>query len=1023
MPTNALGAMSNGLTQNAMDKQSGLSSEKARSMAMEGVTEVETTENGRTTSVLKDTFATVASAAQTGGMAASVYEVVKTLSDGEEAPYAPESLAAGTDSSPAAISSMGAQIDEQLGTGQEQAAETTALKLQKAESTQSIIRMQAELSVIMSQLEAVNDVLAKRASGELPNPVVNFNKVQLALEKILAALEASGAFNPEELVILTASLKRASEASLDSFEALVENKIVKPFTENAAAISIIAAQLLGTGTGPAEDDTSIFRTVFGPPISTSGKFILSENGIYYDSRSGSIPYVTAMKVDSRSWELRYAANRGGKGELYGTANAQRFADTILSYEYKNTTGSVLDFFKYDDVLGNLINDRNLQIQSVSGRIDDMVAEGYDLSSAIIQNYRESYAGIGHAYESKIKKRKKQLQIAALFGPFGVTTSGSHQSQGQFFRIQPRTIDAGIKDATCGSTEPFLTNDYEAGQGEGQVGPQPIGETINPNREVVFIPRIPINDFSYLKEIGLIPGLAPQKNTMLHSSDLDETTAPLSPIFLEHGAGEPIQAIPEMSISPMGVTDWVNTSGDTSVSGTIPFLRTLDSSIVKDNLIVCYNFLEPSAVVAPSSTVFAVRNYVDNGWPLNAKMVGSSASSIFVSGVTIPYLTGSLYNINQKYGLRYSWLDASTGSYVRLPNNWRDGRLYPASQKLDSLMYTREGWTMDFWAYTPDLSSTLTPAHRYKLVAANENCGDPVTPNDGTTRITTASRGGNGLTSVDRTKGMVIGWRDAGTPGESPSGLEFVVLPTVSQNNDLWGKSVCIMEDVSGDGGGECSYELGFKIPIDSTTVSGYTIGDASSTFTHYVITCSLPTDTITAYVNGQFIASGNVSTSFGAAPGQPLDIPTSLREGNFQDPQGLFGEQLYTGDLESKPPIFTPWILGGGYTDGIGHESPPLFASTFPGFLGTNTNSSYFRTAPEEEGGPVGQHSNLANNTPGLGGFTPTGSNYLLPRSGLDGHLGSFKMYTKPLSTKEVLKNYNAQHPFFSGITVPFRLL
>jgi hypothetical protein len=482
----------------------------------------------------------------------------------------------------------------------------------------------------------------------------------------------------------------------------------------------------------------------------------------------------------------------------------------------------------------------------------------------------------------------------------------------------------------------------------------------------------------------------------------------------------------MSIAPIGVTDWVTTSGNTVLSGTVPFLRTLDSSIVQDDLVTCYNFLEPSAVVAPSSTTFGVRNYVDGGFPLNAKMVGTSASSIFVSGVTIPYLTGSLYNINQKYGARYNWLDASTGSYVRLPNNWREGRVYPASQPLDNLMYNRDGWSMDFWAHTPGLSSTLTPAHRYKLVAANENCGDPVTPTSTTARITTASIGGRGTTGKDRTKGMIMGWRDRGIPGTSEaSGLEFVVLPTVAQNDPRWGKSVCIMESVSGEGAGACSTELGFTIPVSSTTASGYTIGDASSTFTHFVIACDLPTDTITAYVNGQFIASASVSTSFGVRPGDPLNIPTAIVEGNFHNPQGRFGEQLYTGNLESKPPIFTPWILGGGYTDGIGHESPAIFSSTFPGFLGTNTNDTYFRVAMELSGGPVGQHSDLTTtpNIAGLGGYNPTGTNFLLARSGLDGHLGSFKMYAKPLSTKEVLINYNAQHPFFTGITTPFRLL
>ena len=1014
LPTNSLAALSNGLTQKGLDEQSELSAEKARSDKMNGVSEVENTEGGRTTFSLKNTLATIKSAVEIAGMAKNVYDMVKTLVDGEEEPYEPDSIAPGTDTSPAAIDVMGSDLSDQIGDGDSQAGTSTALDLQRLESSQNIIRLQGELAQTITQIESVNEVIKKRASGELPSPKVNFSRVQDALENTLAGLGQSGAFTAEQLDIITKNLERATEANLDTFEALVENKIVIPFVENSAAIDIIAAQLLDTEI--VDEDASIFRTVYGPPISTTGKFILSQDGIYYDSRNGSIPYVTAMKIDSRSWELRYAANRGGKGQLYNNDNSQRFADTILSYEYQNESGAVKDFYKYDDVLANLENDRNLQVQSVSGRIDDMLSEGYELSSAIIKNYKESYASIGHAYESKIKKRKKQLQIAALFGPFGVTTPGDIEGPGEFYRLDAFTAADPIDLLQCGIEEPFLTHTYD-NNGQNIAG-EPL-DTVH-----VPIPRIPINDFSYLKDVGLIPGLNFQEDTMLHSSDLDETTSPRAPVYLEQGPGEPIQAIPEMSIAPMGVTDWVNTSGDTALSGTVPFLRTLDSSIVQDKLVVCYNFLEPSAVVAPSSTTFGVTNYVNGGYPLNAKMVGSSASSIFVSGVTIPYLTGSLHNINRKYGLRYGWLDASTGSYVRLPNNWRDSKLYPASQSLDSLMYNKRGWSMDFWAHTPGLSSTLTAAHRYKLVAANENCGDPVTSDIMTTVITTAGYGGVGQNGSGRTRGMIVGWRDRGDPGTvNASGLELVVLPTVSQNNERWGKSVCIAEEVSGEGGAACSTEYGFKIPVDTLTASGYSIGSASGAFTHYVIACDLPTDTITAYVNGQFIASANVSTSFGVKAGTALDIPTRISEGSYQDPQGRFGEKLYKGTLEGKPPIFTPWILGGGFTDGIGHESPPVFSSTFPGFLGTNTNDSYFRVAMEASGGPVGQHSVLSTNSPGLGGYTPTGSNYKLARSGLDGHLGSFKMYGKPLSTKEVLINYNAQRPFFTGITTPFRLL
>ena len=1023
LPTPALGSLSNGLTAKGLDKSSELAAQKARSEKQEGLVETDDTFLGRTVTTLKNTLDSIDSAVAVASAAKSVYDLAQTLTDGGEEAYNPESLPEGTTGSPAEIGVMGAELSDSLENGAANEDMSVSMNLQATQTKNAITKLEGELNEILESIDQVNTVLAKRADGTLPDPELNVAKVSDALENIVDNLGTLG-FDTAQQDLLREELERSANVDMDNYDKYITDNIVTPYQENTAALDIITAQMLGE-----ETDTStsaIFDTVFGPPISTEGKFILSEDGIYYDSRGGSIPYITAEKINSRSWELRYASNRGGKGELYGDGQHARFADTILSYDYKNETGSVKDFYKYDDILQNLENDRDLQIQDVSGKIYDLInTHGYDTTAAIIKNYEDSYAAIGFSYEAKIKKRKKQLQIAALFGPFGVTKANDPQGEGLFYRTTAKDHRNIIPRDDCGSESKvnYLTymgsDDLTTSAFEGPI--------VESSRE--FIPRIPINDFSYLKEVGLVPELVAQESQMLHSSDLDDTTAPIAPRFLTQGPGEAIQAIPEMSIAPEGLTDWINTSGDTSVSGTVPYLRTLDSEITTDELVVCYNFLEPSAVVAPSSNEFGVRNYVPEGYPLNAKMVGSSASAIFVSGVTIPYLKGGLYNIAGKYGSRYAHLSGDTGQYVRLPNNFRNNKLYSGSQKLDSLMYNAAGWTFDFWAYTPDLSSGLTTSHRYKLVAANENCGTAINSQIVSTRSVTAQTNTNTL-QQNRTKGIMIGWRDKGNPGSSPSGLEFGVWPTVAQNDERWGKSVCIAETVSGDGATtSCRTELGFNVGFAVSSLSGYTIGDASGAFTHYALTCDHVKDAITLYVNGQFIASSLVSTAFGSEPGVPLNLPTQLTEGCYQDNSGRFGEHLFTGSLISKPPIFTPWILGGGFTDGIGHERPPIFSSTFPGFLGTNTNTSYFSTTPDSGGGPFGQHSESFATTsppqysqPGLGGYTPS-VNCEVARSGLDGHLGSFKMYAKPLSTLEVTKNYNAQRPFFTGIETPFRLL
>ena len=72
---------------------------------------------------------------------------------------------------------------------------------------------------------------------------------------------------------------------------------------------------------------------------------------------------------------------------------------------------------------------------------------------------------------------------------------------------------------------------------------------------------------------------------------------------------------------------------------------------------------------------------------------------------------------------------------------------------------------------------------------------------------------------------------------------------------------------------------------------------------------------------------------------------------------------------------FTPWILGGGYTDGI--------------------------------------DGNITGNTPD-GNFM--GGRFGGQISGLRGYIGCTRFYSKPLSEDEILNNYNATQKFFKNI-------
>ena len=98
------------------------------------------------------------------------------------------------------------------------------------------------------------------------------------------------------------------------------------------------------------------------------------------------------------------------------------------------------------------------------------------------------------------------------------------------------------------------------------------------------------------------------------------------------------------------------------------------------------------------------------------------------------------------------------------------------------------------------------------------------------------------------------------------------------------------------------------------------------------------------------------------------NLPNFKKDNSFE-----YGPNSVDGPITLKQgpklnPYYTPWIVGGGYTDGM---------YNYNNFMGG------------DRGGVI---------------------------SGLHGHLGSVKFYSKPLSTQEVSQNYNAQKGYFKNI-------
>jgi len=122
------------------------------------------------------------------------------------------------------------------------------------------------------------------------------------------------------------------------------------------------------------------------------------------------------------------------------------------------------------------------------------------------------------------------------------------------------------------------------------------------------------------------------------------------------------------------------------------------------------------------------------------------------------------------------------------------------------------------------------------------------------------------------------------------------------------------------------------------------------------------------YADGVLAATSSVSDVFGVHPGTTPSLPTFKKNNSFEYSSTTVDGPL---SLRSGPKLntfYTPWIVGGGYTDGMFKHG---------NFMGG------------DRGGIV---------------------------SGLRGHVGSLKFYSKALDTGEILQNYKAQKGFFKSI-------
>lgn len=805
------------------------------------------------------------------------------------------------------------------------------------------------------------------------------DQIQACLDQLEDSVIAEQG-NPNAPITPDAALKNVYDAQIDSINDYLTktqellNNINTVIREREQGISLDPNDIIaGVTEDVLETEDEIFRLTYGPPRSSKGTFLLSVDGLYYDSQNRTYddgttsPSTEDLKFvpDAERWKLDHAPNLGGKGTAISMKDINDYMDTLLDIE-KIDDGLILkEYYEADHLIQTLNGHKNLTI----GRLENTkskIIEDFGSDSAMAVNIQQQIYSEIELYDIKIRKRKKQIELAVkapdLFGLSGMFAPG----------------------------------------------------------------YIPVNDFGYLSKVNLSVALEKQRKLVLDQGDVSGVVLPLKPVFVANESSRNSLILAPLTVSPditggLADTGQVGTEDAGETPGPAPVL-TLTDPIHVSGLIASYNFLD-NEVVSNGSDKYLVTNCTGDP-KQNAQIVGPSADKVFPKGLGLPRFTGIVNFVeNQKPDvLSYAAPSTEVGSYMKLPG----------SKKMQDLFYNTSGASFDMWLYAPNLTvgnnpweiagvgtdakgviklnsedSSWLDSNYYRLILANENTGSNDAP------LLDAVNLVNNF-STKYVRGMVMGFtRDPifTVPNGKPytpdafNGDQTGIAPADTVNDP---EKTCLFlaptQSYSKEGcnfikADDCNPEdaffRGLAINLTVPNEAGESLFSVNSKFIHLNVSFDYSNDIIKVYLNGSKLTSGlvngeqktaaefKISDIFGTEPGQSIKVPTfkaSSPTANSFEYGPTVNARYVLGPKNDQ--FFTPWIVGGGWTDGLptsyqtDNSDQPIPQSFRGGFMG------------------------------GTGGIY----------SGFGGHIGSLKIYSTPLTDAQVTKNYTAHRSFFGNI-------
>tara|TARA_R100001509_G_scaffold43822_2_gene23750 strand:- start:17911 stop:20448 length:2538 start_codon:yes stop_codon:yes gene_type:complete len=672
---------------------------------------------------------------------------------------------------------------------------------------------------------------------------------------------------------------------------------------------ILLARTLDPSLEPIEADPvteSVFRLEAGPPKSKSGKFILSVDGLYYDSQTSGIEpallELAAREQDlqfrergftnSDLWRLEFEPSLGGRGVPTTSEDLKYYFNTILDPKIIDNRPSITKFYDKDELLLSLEGQKDRKVFDVSSELQDLIDAGSSI--AVTDNMRQVMISETAQFQQKIDKRKKQIELAV-------------------------------------KVPAFLGK-----------GPQ-------------FTPgNVPVNDFSYLDGSNFLLDLDKQRSIVIDQADVTGVVLPLEVKFTDKIETNDTVFLNHILLANVAKGEII----DNAPASSAPSIQ-INTRISEDGLIGLYNYLT-AETTATSSVDFKLRNSSRFGDSHDAQIVGTT-SSIFDRGLGVAKLDG-ICELNTADNSVLS----SVGSYVRLPE----------VSEFQDMFYRSQGASVETWIQVPNLSAVSgyevgdsATSALYRLILSNENTGisDSKVAQDDINNL--SKDNGTGIT-----RGIIYGFtRDRRfTQGETPSNsssdnptsdLQLVLAPTQSYDSSSVGFIADRTTNCNNDGW------RGMTVPVFEK-LNGVSLSSCEDEFCQLSLTVDPLNDLITVYLDGVNVAASSYQQVFGTSRAKEVYKAPSVFQNNSFRYDGSSVGVSSVADLSGGPRLdtyFTPWILGGGYTDG-------------------NPNGNFM------------------------------GGEYNGKVSGLRGYLGCTRFYARPLSESEVKSNYAATQKFFKNI-------